>query len=142
MVDIMFSAASRLMRIVGGFACAPRKASKLPLQVSVIEPVHSNNTRRRSMSMTGWLKDISETGVGMVLPNIRMGDCYFTGIDRRLKIAIELAGGPLQLNAAPVRYEKIEADSGASVAYLIGAQITEMSDHDRVRFSDYLKSLR
>src|SRR5258708_32604288 len=126
MVDIMFSAASRLMRIVGGFACAPRKSSQLPLQISVIEPVHGNNTRRRSMSMTGWLKDISETGVGMMVPNIRMGDCYFTGVDRRLKVAIELAGGPLQLKGCPVRLTKVEARNESSVSYALRAQGNEV----------------
>src|SRR5438552_847562 len=138
MVDIMFSAASRLMRMVGSFACAPRKSSRLPVNVSVTEASYRSSGGRRTISMAGWLKDISETGVGMIVPNIRMGDCYFTGVDRRLRIAIEMAGGPVLLSAAPVRYEKIEADSGASVEYLIGAQITEMSAHDRARFSDYL----
>jgi hypothetical protein len=141
MVDIMFSAASRLMRIVGGFACAPRKSARIPLNVTVLDHVGQPNPRRLSLTMPGWLKDVSETGLGMVVPTIRVGDRYITGVDRRLSIALELAGGPLKLTASPVRYEQIEANGGASLGYLIGARIMEMSDGDRLRLTDYLKTL-
>jgi hypothetical protein len=142
MVDMMFSAASRLMRIVGGMACAPRKSARLPLSVSLVDSSILSSAPRRTLTIPGWLKDISETGIGLVVPTIRQGDCYFTGVDRTLQIVFELASGPVQLQASPVRYEKLERDGGASVGYLIGAQITKMSDGDRVRFNEYLKTLR
>jgi hypothetical protein len=142
MVDMMFAAASRLMRIVGKFACAPRKVARLPLSVSISDSCISTNARRRMLTLAGRLENISETGIAMVLPSIRLGDYYLAGADRTLCVALELTTGPLQLNAAPVRYERIEKDDGASVGYLIGAQIKEISENDRKRLNDYLRTLR
>jgi hypothetical protein len=94
------------------------------------------------LTLAGRLENISETGLAMVVPSIRLGDYYLAGADHTLNVALELASGPVQLNAAPVRYERIEKDDGASVGYLIGAQIKEISDSDRKRLNAYLRTLR
>jgi hypothetical protein len=44
-------------------------------------------------------------------------------------------GGSVEIQATPVRYEK--RDDG----YLIGAQISEMSERDREVFEEYLREL-
>jgi hypothetical protein len=142
MFDVMFSAAARVARIVGRNPYSSRKRAQLPLSVSLMHSADSSFKPQKRPTLPGRLRDISATGLCMVVPTIRQGGYYFAGVDRMLEVAFEVASGPIQLHASPVRYERIEKDDGASVGYLIDAEITQMDDQDRVRLNEYLQTLR
>jgi hypothetical protein len=78
--------------------------------------------------------------MAMVVPAIRIGEHYLTGEDRRLRVKLELPGGPIEILMAPVRYESLEEDEIES-GYLIGARIIEMSGSDRADFEAYIAKL-
>jgi len=84
--------------------------------------------------LAGHTLDVSVTGLGLVVPAIRIGEHYLAGADRTLHIKLELPSGPVEMKVATVRYESLEDESG----YLIGARILEMSDTDRMSFQKYV----
>ncbi len=99
--------------------------------------------QRNAAVLQGHTRDVSATGLSLVVPSIRIGDRYLTGEDRTLDIALELETGSVQLQAAPMRYEPLELDaSETEPGYLIGAHIMAMNGGDRIRFSEYLQGIR
>jgi c-di-GMP-binding flagellar brake protein YcgR len=92
---------------------------------------------RHAIKVSGQTQNISETGIALLVPGIRNGDHHLAARNRRLLIVLELPTGPIRLQAAPVRYERLRNESG----YLVGARIVSMSDGDRSRFLKYLQRL-
>ena len=95
-------------------------------------PPKANGARRRSPVLEGYTRDVSATGLALILPAIRLGEHYLTGEGRTLHVVLEFPSGTIEMNVIPVRYERLD-ESETEKGYLIGASITEMSDHDRAR---------
>jgi PilZ domain len=142
MLEKMLTAANRLTRFVNAFSNSPRKIAHLPVNIALVSANEHTVKPLKRPTLEGKLRDISATGLSMDVPTIRLGGHYFAGVDRTLAIDFELASGPVQFLAAPVRYERLEHDDGISFGYVIGAEITEISDADRTRLQEYLKSLK
>ena len=127
-----------LRRFVGERRRAPRHAVRLRVTVSLAE-----QAGHAPRSVSGHTCDLSATGLGLVLPAIRIGERYLTGEGRRIAVALELPARAVTFHATPVRYERLDADeSGGAAGYLVGAQITDMADEDRAHFDEYLRGLR
>jgi hypothetical protein len=92
------------------------------------------------LRLAGYTRDISATGMALIVPAIRIGGQYITGENRTLEIILKLPSGHIQAQATPARYSPLEED-GTDTGYLIGVQITGMSDEDRARFDAYLETL-
>jgi hypothetical protein len=84
--------------------------------------------------------DLSERGLALVVPAIRLGEHHLVGENRSLNVRLELPDGPVEMQVAPVRYESLE-EHETETGYLIGARILTMTEADRARFSEYLASL-
>ena len=97
----------------------------------------TGHVTRHAIKVNGHTRNISETGLGLVVPAIRKGDHHLAARNRRLLIVLELPTGPIRVQAAPVRYERLRSNTG----YLVGARIISMSDGDRLRFLRYLQRL-
>ena len=113
---------------------------RLPLSLSLLN-VKSSAERavaRRPAQVEGYTRDLSATGLALVVPTIRAGDHYLTGEGRSLLVTLEHPKGPLTLKVSPVRYEQLD-ESETERGYLIGVRITEMSDADRARYDAYLQ---
>jgi len=94
----------------------------------------------RLPSLAGHTLDLSETGLTLVVPAIRIGGKYLTDQDCKLRITLELSTGSIQLFAASMRFEQLTGEAEES-GYLIGAHITEMRDGDRDRYLEFLRPL-
>jgi hypothetical protein len=90
--------------------------------------------------MEGHTSDVSATGVGLIVPAIRIGEHYLVGEEQRLHLKLELPTGPVDLNVSPVRYESLEEDP-EETGYVIGVRITDMNEADRKRFHEYIQTL-
>jgi hypothetical protein len=112
-----------------------RGKASLPFSLSII------NAEGDEAVLAGHTRDMRATGLSLVLPDIRIGSQEIVGPDRTLRIVLELPTGPVEIQAAPVRYEQLD-EKGTEQGYLVGARITEISDSDCVRFVKYLRSLR
>jgi hypothetical protein len=97
---------------------------------------------RQSLNLVGQTRDISATGLGLVIPVEQIDEKYLTGEESTLQVELYLPTGPIEIRARPVRCERLSERQEKSIfpeGYLIGAQITEVSDP--ARFIEYLKTL-
>lgn len=136
------SIANSLREFVGNRRHAPRLRARLPARVSIFEP--KADPARPAPSLAGHTRDISASGVALVLPSVRIGGRYLTGPDRQLRVTLELPDGSLELRAAPVRHEQLADGDGdaADTGYLIGTHINHVADADRARLDEYLQKLK
>lgn len=91
--------------------------------------------------LAGFTRDVSESGLGIVLPDIRIGKSSVTRPDRTLRIMLGLPGEPIEIHALPVRYVEME-EGGESEGYLLGVRIIKMSARDRSRYDAFLKTFQ
>jgi len=131
---------SRLRRFIGNRRRTKRVTARLTFTLSLVDPRVNPNGYRRLPSMDGHTSDISTTGMGLIVPAIRIGEHYLVGEERRLHLKVELPGGPVELNVSPVRYESLE-EHYQETGYIIGARIVEMNEPDRARFNEYVTTL-
>ena len=89
--------------------------------------------------LEGFTRDISESGLGLIVPSIRVGDRYLIDKDCKLRVVLlDLPTGEIEIYATPVRYQPLqESEEG----HLIGVEIVSISEGDRGRLTDYLKTL-
>jgi hypothetical protein len=139
MPELLRSIVGRLREFAGDRRHAYRRRVKLPFTVSIHHQSGQENGRRPMPTMQGYTRDISSTGLGLIVPAIRIGGHYLTGEDRLLRIVLEHQSGPIQLIATPVRYDPI-SDEENEQGFVIGVRITEMSTQDRERFTSALKA--
>ena len=139
MPELIRSIAARLHRFIGNRRRAPRYKLRLPLSISLLDVRSSANGAGRARALEGYTRDLSESGLAMILPAIRIGEHYLMGEGRTLRVVLELPTAPVEMKVVPVRYERLD-ESEAEKGYLIGLSINEMSDQDREGFVEYLRS--
>ena len=144
MPELIRSIASRLREIVGNRRRAPRYVTHLEAGLALSVSLSSAKPRAldddQPLKLAGYTRDISATGLALIVPAIRIGGQYITGEGRTLDIILKLPSSTIKVKATPVRYSPLEAE-GTDTGYLIGAQIVHMSDEDRARFDAYLQTL-
>ncbi len=142
MPELIRSIAARLREYFGNRRRARRYRVRLPFSVSLLDKKSkAQESAHHAPGLVGETRDISASGLALIVPAIRIGERYLTGEGRTLLIALELPAGIALIRAAAVRYKPLEQE-GTEKGYLIGARITEMSDEGRALLLDYLKSLR
>lgn len=140
MPELIRSIAARVREYLGNRRRAPRYRVRLSVSVSPAPDERMVRTSSAAVrdALYGYTRDISSTGLALVLPAIRIGNIYLMGEGRTLEILVEDGSEPIVIYAAPVRYEKLE-DESRDKGYLIGVRVIEMSDGDHARFSKLLK---
>lgn len=127
-----------LRRFVGERRISPRHRARLRAHVSL----HAHHTTHHAPhTLAGHTRDISATGLALILPAIRLGERYLMGEGRKIDVVLELPTKTITLRATPVRYERVEEGEG-DAGYIVGAHISEISEADRAHFIEYLRSLR
>jgi hypothetical protein len=142
MSELMRSFANRLRVFIGNRRYATRYQTRLPAIVALEEQktgIHRTDPGRLP-PLKGHTRDISTTGVGLVVPAIRIGDRYLTGEAQTLTVTLNLPTGPIQLRGIVTRYEPL-GDDEEEVGYLIGVHITVMTDTDRARFTQHIRTI-
>jgi hypothetical protein len=136
MPELIRTIASRLREMVGNRRRAPRLRVRLPVFVSLLDATPGAPP---AAGVAGHTRDLSESGLGVVLPVIRVGDRYLVGDGVTLRLTLKLPTVSARLYGTPVRYERLE-EGHADAGFIIGIRLTE--DSDRTLLSDYLKSLK
>ena len=119
---------------------ATRRGCRHPSRTSRRPSTHATTPAVRR-PLRGHTRDLSATGLSLILPAVRIGDRYLTGEGRPVQITLELPAGAIQLRAIPVRYERLGDEEGGERGYLVGAHIMEMDAEDMTRFGDYVRGL-
>ncbi|HEX8456670.1 MAG TPA: PilZ domain-containing protein [Pyrinomonadaceae bacterium] len=136
----MRSLVARMRVVVGNRRHARRYRESVHFNVSIYDAKLSREQLEHAPYLEGDTSDLSASGLGLVVPAIRIKDRYLTAPDQTLHLLLELPAARVEIRVAPVRYERLERE-GAPNTYLIGVRILEMSDADRALFETYLRSL-
>lgn len=135
MSELLRTWVSRIREFAGDRRHMARHRVRLEVNVTLATPTKANG--RRPASLQGYTRDISANGLGLIMPAIRIGDRYLAGENCRLAITLELPDRPIQLTGSSQRYEPLE--DPPEVGFLIGVNITNISDEDRKVFLAFLK---
>lgn len=116
------------------------RAARLLFTVARPEREADLNSTPESLSVIGHTRDISKTGLSLIVPCLHIRDSEFFGTKGSLKLTLSLPTGIVDIEATPVRYEWLGEDSEKKT-YLIGARITGIRDDERARFDQYVSTL-
>ncbi len=145
MPELIRSIAGRLREFVGNRRVAPRYVTHLEVGLALNVSLTGSDASARKDSppvrLAGYTRDISASGLALIVPSIRVGGQYVTGENRRLRIMLKLPTGQIEIHATPVRYSPLDED-GVDTGYLVGVQIISMSDEDRASFNAYLEKMK
>ena len=89
--------------------------------------------------LTGRTRDISETGLSVILPTIRVGERDLSEPGTPLRVLLLLPQQTVIMHATLVRCSPFGPRLGQG--YLLGVHITHMSERDRTDYLAYLRSL-
>ena len=141
MPELIRSIAGRLREIFGNRRIAPRYKAKVEAELSLSASQRTGKAKVEPLKLTGYTRDVSLTGLALVMPAIHIGGQYVTGQNSRLEIMLKLPSGLVAVKAAAVRYSPLE-EEGTDNGYLIGVQIIGMSEAGRERFAEFLETLK
>ena len=141
MAEFARTIVARLRQYVGDRRHSKRQCVRLDFSLSLASATKSLNGTRRISSLDGHTLDLSANGLALVVPQITLGEHHLVGENRFLNLKLQLPDGQVEMQAAPVRYERLEEDQ-PETGYLIAVKIVSMPDDDRVRFSEYVATLR
>ena len=118
-----------------------RKKFQVPVKVCFAPEKNPHNIQGRcdDSFLAGETVDLSETGLGFIVSSIRIKEKYLVGQERVLKVELDLAGKKVSMRVMGMRYERVGIHS-TTERYLVGAEITEMSDDDRQKYEFFLKN--
>jgi hypothetical protein len=131
--------ASRLREFVGNRRHEPRRRVRLAVFVSLLDPAPGAPP---AGGIAGHTHDASESGLGVVLPAIRLGDRYLVGEGVTLRLTLQLGEQSARLYGTPVRYERLDEgqDGLTDPGFLLGIRLHE--DGDRALLAESLKGLK
>ncbi|MDT5120630.1 MAG: PilZ domain [Acidobacteriota bacterium] len=143
MPELIRLIANRLREFVGNRRRAPRYRIRLEAEMTLGASLPGAKTSAersgQRLKLAGYTRDISETGMAIIVPTIHIGGQYFTDSNRKLQIVLTLPTGLVELHGRPVRYAPLE-EGAADAGYLIGVRIESMSDDDRARFKAHIET--
>jgi hypothetical protein len=115
---------------------APRKKLSVPVTICLDS---EKNTSPKTLYLKGETKDLSKSGVAILVPAIRIGEKYLVGENRTIYAVMDLPNGKIKLDLTGCRYEQHIGIHDSIATYLIGARILQMSDGDWELYDEYLK---
>jgi PilZ domain-containing protein len=131
---------SRIRAFIGNRRRARRHPARLTCSLTPADRHVTLNGYGRTKWMDGHTSDMSSTGLGVIVPAIRIGEHYLVGDERKLRLRLDLPIGPIEMQVKPVRYESLE-ETDSENGYVIGVQIIAMVDTDRTAYDKFLKRI-
>jgi hypothetical protein len=139
--EVMNSMIRRLYDVMVNRVRVRRSGMRLPLTISLLDAKTKAISTQFSPAMSGYLNDISRTGLSLVIPSVRFGNRYPIGSGYVLRIIVKLPKRAVNIQATPVRYDRLDESQG-EYSYLIGARILQMSKTDRRYLVQYIQKMR
>jgi hypothetical protein len=141
MVKLKNSILRRAYKFLGRYIHARRYDMSLPLSVSLLDQKKSALSMPTSLEMSGELRDISKTGLSLILPSMRFGNRFLITGHYPLRVIVQLPNRVVNIQVAPVRYDKLKEEQSER-KYLIGARIMQMTETDREHLTEYIQQMR
>src|SRR5256714_15577209 len=114
---------------------APRRHHKAPIKVWFDPELNTERSleQARAAFIWGETVDISRTGIGFLVPSIRVKEKYLVGHERPLNVEIDLPTGKVYMRVLGKRYEKVGIHISTE-KFLVGAHILSLSGQDREHY--------
>lgn len=131
---------SRFNRSLSEQMVSARRRQTVPIKVWFDPDINSDlgRERARNACILGETVDLSRTGIGFIVPAIRVKEKYLVGQLRRLHVEIDLPGGKVYFCAIGRRYEKV-GQHISTERFLVGAEITELRGENKEAYENFLK---
>jgi len=132
---------TRFNRSLSERMVSARRRHTAPIKVWFDADVNSEMAQElaRTACILGETVDISRSGVGFLVPSIRLKEKYLVGQERNLNIEIDLPTGKVQLRAIGRRYEKVGIHISTE-RFLVGAEIRNLDGPDKENYETFLKN--
>ncbi|MBK8465232.1 MAG: PilZ domain-containing protein [Chloracidobacterium sp.] len=132
---------TRFNRSLSERMVSSRRRHKAPMKVWFEPEVNTDQARDEALSacICGEIADISRTGIGFIVPSIRIKEKYLVGQQRNLNIEIELPTGKIFMRAVGCRYEKVGVHLSAE-RFFVGAQILNLTGVDKENYETFLQN--
>ncbi|HEV2915692.1 MAG TPA: PilZ domain-containing protein [Pyrinomonadaceae bacterium] len=140
MPEIVRSIIGRFCELVGSHNHAPRHTLRLPVRISLQDSNVKRARARGAATLCGHTRNISDTGLSLVVPSVHFGNRYLMDGDICLTIQLELPDGAATFQVAPVRYEMLD-ENQVEWGYLVGMRIIKIADAERKRLTQYLREV-
>ena len=114
---------------------APRKNLRVPVKICLDS---EKNAGAKTLYIKGETRDLSKSGVAIIIPTIRLSEKYLVGENRTIYAELELPNGLIKVELIGCRYEQTAIHDSVAT-YLIGARIQNISETDRQLYEEYLK---
>jgi c-di-GMP-binding flagellar brake protein YcgR len=137
MPELIRSVVSRMRSYVKDRRRAPRVRARLLFSVSVRQKVKANGSAPRERILKGHTRDISASGLALLLPQVHLDGHHLAAEGRELHLNLELPGEPISMVVMPARYEYLD-ESELGCSYFIGVRIAVISDDDRSRMESFI----
>lgn len=124
---------------------SPRFQARIPTSLSLadhaggLSPIVGHIDR--PPVIPGETVDISLNGLSLLVPSLRTDRHDLTQLQHVWRIVMALPIGHVQIHALLVRYQRFRGNDPRT-GYLIGVRIEEMSEADRMLFTDYVRTLQ
>ena len=141
MAEVMDSVVRYFYGFLAHHTHARRSGMSLPVTVSLLDLGRNPVVAHCPPAMPGFLRDISKNGLSLVVPSVSFGDSFLTDGYCEMRIMVELPNGAVNIQAAPVRYDKFD-EPHSEGAYLVGARILRMADPDRKSLVHHIQQVR
>lgn len=114
---------------------------RLLLSISLPDAQKGTSQFLGPLKLIGSTRNISQSGLAVVVPSLRLSRRLITEEDCPLRIVLDIhPHGVVGMEAVTVRSERVD-EKEIEAGYLIGVKITDMDDSDRNRYLEYLESL-
>ena len=114
---------------------APRKKLCVPVRICLES---ESKASEKSIYVKGETKDLSKSGIAIVIPSIRVSEKYLVGESRPIFADLDLPNGKIKIELVGCRYEQLGIHDSVAT-YLIGAKIVRMSANDLMLYDEYLE---
>ncbi|MEQ1643962.1 MAG: hypothetical protein ABL959_11000, partial [Pyrinomonadaceae bacterium] len=132
---------TRFNRSLSERMVSARRHHKAPIKIWFDPDVNSESNRAtaRQSCILGETVDISRSGIGFIVPFIRLKEKYLVNQERPLNVEIDLPNGKVFLRATGKRYEKVGADISVE-KFLVGATILSLTGSDKETYETFLRN--
>ena len=138
MPELVRSVVSRVRVFFNDRRQSPRLRARVMFNVAIRRVANGRPARRKPPTLKGHTRDLSERGIGLLVPQVHLDGHHLAAEGRELELQLEVGGGaPISMLVMPHRYERLdETEMGCN--YLIGARIVTIDEADRTRYLKFV----
>lgn len=115
---------------------APRHKVNLRFWVLITAVSNPTQSQEQYVFLRARTLDVSASGLALIISAEDVREIQRLGSEPVMRLLLPLPGEAVELEAMPVRFVSLDSETDE---VLVGAQITNISDRDRERFTEFIR---